>query len=348
MRMRPFVLMIVVASVAVPAPARAGTAEQKVTGPIKTVAPTRITVSDNGQRIEINLASDTAVERLGARVPATSLHVGDRVKVKFTVDRTGGRTAVSVKVGVPTSFGLLYSTDVEAKVLSARPGVLSVSDGKKLAGDVRLDSTTIYRRFGQKIGVADVKQGDTVKLHLRVAGDASAHVVSLDVGVDSSAGVLFSPKAKGVAVSVAPGSLVVQTSKGDKLTFRLSARTAFERNGIGTSRNAVRVGSAVKLTFTVGADRMLEAQTVQLGIRHGDKLVFAKGKKGSLLRLARTRLVLRSTKGTRTFAVTAHTVFVSGSRRLTWRDLRRGAAVKVVYLPGSPDVALRVVASRRH
>lgn len=347
MRMRPFVLMIVAAAVAVPAPARAA-AEQKVTGPIKTVAPTRITVSDNGQTIEINLAAHTAVERLGARVPVASLHVGERVKVKFTVDRTGGRTAVSVKVGVPTSFGLLYSTDLEGKVLSARPGVLSVSDGKKLAGDVRLDSTTIYRRFGQKIGVADVKQGDTVKLHLRVAGDASAHVVSLHVGVDSSAGVLFSPKAKGVAVSVSPGTLVVQTSKGDRLTFRLSARTAFERNGVGTSRNAVRVGSAVKLRFSVAADRMLDAQEVQLGIRHGDKLVFAKDKKGSLLRLAKTRLVLRSTNGTRTFAVTAHTVFVVGNRRMTWRGLRRGAAVKVVYLPGTPDVALRVVASRRH
>lgn len=315
----------------------------KAKGSVNTVSTTALTVTTSkGKAISFRIGAALNVERMGKKLKLADVKPADKVKVRFEIGADGSLTATDIVVGAASVAGVLYSDVEKGTVAAISPGHLEVDKGSSPL-PLAIVAATRVQRLGKTIPASMLRVGSKVKASFRIVSGGGLQADSIDLGVVSVAGTLYSGKEKGVVKAVSASSLAVTTKKGDVLAFRIGPRTTFARDGVAARPGAIRAGDAVKLKLDVAAGGALVAAEIEAGRMFRGDLVFATRQKGTVVKASGRTLVLRTAKGKTLSLSVAPTasLAVAGVAALPG-DIASGDTVKVKYLQIAANVATSV------
>lgn len=319
----------------------------RVEGTVSAATPDSLQVQkESGKVVTVRYGPQTSFARIATTLTAASMSTGDLVYVKYDIGADGTLTATSVEVGVKTLAGVVFYTDKhKGSVVAIGGGSVTLDLKGYPATPFPITQATKIERLGSAAKLAAVRPGDLVKVVLAQTPSGSLFVEKLNVGAKTPFGDLFSTKEEGRVVELTATQLKLLTPSGDTLAFRLGAKTEFLARGLVVKRSALRRGSVVKVGFAV-AGRVLRAEKVTLGTVRGGKLVFPKKVKGTVVRIAGTRLVVKKSSGkTATMLLSSRTVYQRLGRPATKATIRPGDIVKVTYDPLGTNRKLALVVS---
>lgn len=161
---------------------------QQVEGLIRTVSATELVVlSSKGEEVTVTINEATIIRKGQTPVAAADLQVDWRVHVKV---RTEGDAKVALEVIVQNqnSGDDEGGDDNGGQTLTANGAVKSVSGSTLVVNSqskglvtVKTDASTIIRKQGQQITVADIKAGDEANCRGTRTGEREMLAVQIEV-----------------------------------------------------------------------------------------------------------------------------------------------------------------------
>ena len=301
---------------------------------------------ESGKVVAVRYGPQTTFARIATTLTAASMRTGDLAYVKYDIGADGTLTATSVEVGVKTPAGVVVYTDKhKGSVVEIGGGSVTLDLKGYPATSFPITQATKIERLGSAAKLAAIRTGDVVKVVLAQTPTGSLFVEKLNAGAKTPFGDLFSTREEGRIAALSPTRLQLTTPSGDILAFRLGAKTEFRARGLLVKRSTFRRGNVVKVGFAV-AGSVLRAEKVTLGTVRGGKLVFPKKVKGTVVRIAGSRLVVRKSSGkTSTILLSSRTVYQRLGRPATRAKIRPGDLVKVTYDPLRANRKLALVVS---
>ena len=141
--------------------------EEQYEGLVREASATEITVfTSHGLEVEIAIDANTIIRKGQTTVAPEDLKVGDRVHVKATTS-DGVTLARQIVLQNPADDD--EGDDGEGETMTANGLVLSVGETSLVVQSqpkgevtVQVDSATIIKRQGDRIGLSDIKAGDEV------------------------------------------------------------------------------------------------------------------------------------------------------------------------------------------
>lgn len=319
----------------------------RVEGTVSALTPDGLQVKkESGKVVAVRYGPQTSFARIATTLTATSVSTGDLVYVEYEIGADGTLTATSVEVGVKTPSGVVFYTDKhKGSVVAIGDGSVTLDLKGYPATPFPITRATKIELLGSAAKLTAVRPGDIVKVVLAQTPSGSLFVEKLNVGAKTPFGDLFSTKEDGRIAALSPTRLQLRTPSGDMLTFRLGAKTEFRARGLVVKRSTFRRGNVVKIGFAV-AGPVLRAEKVTLGTVRGGELVFPKKVRGTVMRFAGSRLVVRKSSGkTATILLSSRTVYQRLGRPATKATIRPGDLVKVTYDPLGAGRKLALVVS---
>lgn len=316
----------------------------KVKGSVTAVAPDGLKVTTSkGKIVSLRVGSALRVERMGQKLTIADIKQGDSVKARFAIAGDGSLTATDIAVGVQSAVGILYSNVEKGTIASAAPGHLELDTGSPPNLPLAVVTGTKVQRLGRTIPASALRAGMKLKVSFAVAAGGGLQADSIDIGVHSVVGTLYSDTETGVAKAASPSRLRIATKKGDVITFGIGPRTTFSRDGIAAKRGTVRVGDAVKVKLAVLPSGALLANEIKAGRTFRGDLVFATKQKGTVVKVSGRTIVLRTRKGATISLIVAPSAdFQVAGVPAHASDVVRGDAVKVKLLRLGAAVATSV------
>jgi hypothetical protein len=152
----------------------------EVTGVIASTLPGAITVTTSTGTITVKIASTTTIRRGGTTLAASDLKVGDRVEVKGTPNADGSINAISINVEDSPGTG----DDNHHESVEFSGTVTAVSSTSLTAGatTAALNSSTVVKKNGNKLTIADIKVGQRVEV--KATRDSAGHLTATQVTIE--------------------------------------------------------------------------------------------------------------------------------------------------------------------
>lgn len=243
--------------------------QTQIEGTITAASATSLTVHDSHGQDDVLQITDKSVIRKGSTLlkPA-DLAVGMRVHVAADAAKTALLVIVQDEKSEPgddqggdhggatmTANGTVKSVGTDSLVVTTVPN-----------GDVtvKVDASTIIKKQGAAIKLADIKVGDGVNTMGQRVDDHTELARQIEVRGDEHENEPEEASAEGTVKSVGSGSLVVTThAKGD-VTVKTDASTAIRKEGKTIQLSDVKVGDGVEAEGQKVDAQTLLARTIQV------------------------------------------------------------------------------------
>jgi hypothetical protein len=150
----------------------------ELTGVIASTSSGAISVTTSAGTVNVKISSTTTIRRGSTTLAVSDLKVGNRVEVKGTLNADGSVTATSINVEDTPG------TDDHHESVEFSGTVTAVSSTSLTAGSTTatLNSSTVVKKSGNKVGIADIKTGQhvEVKADRDSAGKLTATQVTIE------------------------------------------------------------------------------------------------------------------------------------------------------------------------
>ncbi len=135
----------------------------QIEGLITAIGATKITVHDShNQDVTVKITTDTIIRKGDQALQPADLHIGDRVHVQAKVSGDE-KTAVNIMLQNPEDDGSASQTmTANGTVKATGASELTVSTVPRGDVVVKVDSSTIIRKQGDRIALSDIHVGDEV------------------------------------------------------------------------------------------------------------------------------------------------------------------------------------------
>ena len=206
----------------------------------------------DGWRRTITITSSVEVTKGGQAVEVSALRVGDQVRFRQVRNDDGTYTVTSVAVVVPTIRG-------EASAITSSGFKVTTRDGS--VWTVTVNGSTTYQ-YGQGTGtLADVKDGQAVRVAGTVTADNQMTALTVKVAGDRAVGTVTAKTAD---------SITIRRRDGTSLTIHVDADTTYRVRGVENATLAnVAVDMAIGITGRARADGSIDADSVAAGKLRG-------------------------------------------------------------------------------
>jgi Domain of unknown function (DUF5666) len=206
----------------------------------------------DGWRRTITITSTVELTKGGQPVAVSALNVGDQVRFRQTRNDDGTYTVTAVAVVVPSIRG-------EASAITSSGFKVTTRDGS--VWTVTVSGSTAYQ-YGQGTGsLADVKDGQTVRVSGTVSADNQMTAITVRVAGDRAVGTVTAKTAD---------TITIKRRDGSSLTIHVDADTTFRVRGAENATLAdVAVDMAIGVTGRARADGSIDADVVAAGKLRG-------------------------------------------------------------------------------
>ena len=134
----------------------------QIEGLITAISDTEITVHDShNQDVTVKITTDTIIRKGDQALQTADLHVGDRVHVQVKVSGDE-KTAVNIMLQNPDGEDGSQTMTANGTVKATGASELTVSTVPRGDVVVKVDSSTIIRKQGDRIALSDIHVGDEV------------------------------------------------------------------------------------------------------------------------------------------------------------------------------------------
>jgi hypothetical protein len=200
----------------------------------------------------ITITSSVKLTKGGQDITVADLKVGDHVRISQTRNSDGTYTVTALAVVVPSIQGT-------ASAITSSGFKVTTRDGS--VWTVTVDGSTTYS-FGQGTGsLADVKDGQPVRVTGNVTGDNQMTALNVKVAGDRAAGTVSAKTAD---------TITIKKRDGSSLTVHVDADTTFRVAGVQNAKlGDVAVGMAIGVTGRARADGSIDADVVAAGNLRG-------------------------------------------------------------------------------
>ena len=245
------------------------TPQTQIEGTITAASAASLTVHDShGQDDVLQITDKTVIRKGSTLLKPADLAVGMRVHVAADAGKTALLVIVQDEKSEPgddnggdrggttmTANGTVKSVGADSLVVTTVPN-----------GDVtvKVDASTIIKKQGATIKLADIKAGDGVNTMGQRVDDHTELARQIEVRGNDQRNEPEEASAEGTVKSVGSGSLVVTThSKGD-VTVKTDASTAIRKEGKTIQLSDVKVGDGVEAEGQKIDAQTLLARTIQV------------------------------------------------------------------------------------
>jgi Domain of unknown function (DUF5666) len=200
----------------------------------------------------ITITSSVKLTKGGQDITVADLKVGDHVRIRQTRNDDGTFTVTAIAVVVPSIQG-------KASAITSSGFKVTTRDGS--VWTVTVDGSTKYS-FGRGTGsLADVKDGQPVRVAGNVTGDNQMTALNVQVAGDRAAGTVSAKTAD---------TITIKKRDGSSVTIHVDADTAFHVAGVQNAKlGDVAVGMAIGVTGRARADGSIDADAVVAGNLRG-------------------------------------------------------------------------------
>jgi hypothetical protein len=206
----------------------------------------------DGWRRTITITSSVELTKGGQPVEVSALNVGDQVRFRQTRNDDGTYTVTAVAVVVPSIRG-------EASAITSSGFKVTTRDGS--VWTVTVNGSTGYQ-YGQGTGsLADVKDGETVRVSGTVTADNQMTAITVRVAGDRAVGTVTAKTAD---------TITIKRRDGSSVTIHVDADTTYRVRGAENATLAnVAVDMAIGVTGRARADGSIDADVVAAGKLRG-------------------------------------------------------------------------------
>lgn len=206
----------------------------------------------DGWRRTITITDSVDLTKGGQDVEVSALKVGDQVRFRQVRNDDGSYTVTAVAVVVPTVQGM-------ASAITSSGFKVTTRDGS--VWTVAVDASTTYK-YGRGTGtLADVKDGEAVRVAGTVTGDNALTALSVQVAGDRAVGTVTSKTAD---------SITIQQRDGSSVTVHVDADTTYRVAGVESADlGDITVDMAIGVSGRSRADGSIDADAVAAGNLRG-------------------------------------------------------------------------------
>jgi Domain of unknown function (DUF5666) len=200
----------------------------------------------------ITITSSVKLTKGGQDITLADLKVGDHVRIRQTRNADGTYTVTALAVVVPSIQG-------NASAITSGGFKVTTRDGS--VWTVTVNGSTTYS-FGLGTGsLADVKDGQPVRVTGNVTGDNQMTALNVKVAGDRAAGTVGAKTAD---------TITIKKRDGSSVTIHVDADTTFRVAGVQNAKlSDVAVGMAIGITGRARADGSIDADAVVAGNLRG-------------------------------------------------------------------------------
>ncbi len=206
----------------------------------------------DGWRRTISITSLVELTKGGQDIAVSDLKVGDQVRFRQVRNDDGTYTVTAVAVVVPSIRGT-------ASAITASGFKVTTRDGS--VWTVAVNGSTTYS-YGQGSGtLADVKDGEAVRVQGTITADNQMTATNVRVAGDRAVGTVTAKTAD---------SITIRRRDGTSLTIHVDADTTYRVAGVeNADLGDVAVDMAIGVTGRARADGSLDADAVAAGNLRG-------------------------------------------------------------------------------
>lgn len=217
----------------------------------------------DGWRRTITITSSVELTRGGQDIAVSDLKVGDQVRFRQVRNDDGTYTVTAVAVVVPSIRGT--ASDITASGFN-----VTTRDGS--VWTVTVNGSTTYS-YGQGSGtLADVKDGEAVRVQGTITADNQMTATNVRVAGDRAVGTVSAKTAD---------SITIRRRDGTSLTIHLDADTTYRVAGVeNADLGDVAVGMSIGVTGRARGDGSIDADAVAAGDLRGLGRDGSKGSRG--------------------------------------------------------------------
>jgi hypothetical protein len=220
---------------------------------IASISANEVTLQTaDGWRRTITITDSVELTKGGQPIEVSALRVGDQVRLRQVRNDDGTYTVTAVAVVVPSIRGTASAiTSIGFKVTTRDGSVWTVT----------VNGSTAYR-YGQGTGsLADVKDGERVRVTGTVTADNAMTAITVTVAGDRAVGAVTAKTAD---------SITIRTRDGSSLTIHVDADTTYRVRGVDNATLAdVAVDMRIGVAGRARADGSIDADAVAAGKLRG-------------------------------------------------------------------------------
>lgn len=202
----------------------------------------------DGWRRTITITDSVELTKGGQAIAVSDLKVGDQVRFRQVRNDDGTYTVTAVAVVVPSIRGTASDITASGFKVTTRDGSVWT---------VAVNGSTTYS-YGQGAGtLADVKDGEAVRVQGSVTADNQMTATNVQVAGDRAVGTVTAKTAD---------SITIKRRDGTSLTIHVDADTTYRVAGVeNADLGDVAVDMAIGVTGRARADGSIDADAVAAG-----------------------------------------------------------------------------------
>jgi hypothetical protein len=206
----------------------------------------------DGWRRTITITDSVELTKGGQPIEVSALRIGDQVRFRQVRNDDGTYTVTAVAVVVPSIRGTAIAITSSGFKVTTRDGSVWT---------VTVSGSTAYR-YGQGTGsLADVKDGERVRVAGTITADNAMTAITVTVAGD---------KAVGTVTAKTADSITIRKRDGSSLTIHVDADTTYRVRGIENATLAdVAVDMRIGVAGRARADGSIDADAVAAGKLRG-------------------------------------------------------------------------------
>jgi Cu/Ag efflux protein CusF len=232
--------------------------EVSVSGVVKSVGADSLVVTTGGGDVTVNVDAATIIRMKQNAITLADIKVGDRVEAEGT--KVDDHTLLAKHIQVEDEneseaeiHGAVKSVGTSSLVVTTATGDVTVN----------VDSSTVIRKQGVVITLADIKVGDEVEAEGTLADAQTLNATKIQVENPNEIENDDEAEIKGTVKSVGTSSLVVTTSKGD-ITVMVDSSTEIRRHGDHLALSDIKAGNQVEAEGTMIDPQTLKAKKISV------------------------------------------------------------------------------------
>jgi hypothetical protein len=282
--------------------------DMDVSGVVKTVSPTSLTITTKDGDATFSLTPDTVVLLHGLRAPTDAITTGVKVEVHWFLGTGDARVARVVEVHTE-----LVETEGTVTAISTDSMTVHPHEGSDVTIAITPDTAVRAGHHEANIGMIAVGSRVEVKSLEKADGSLVAVLINIENANDLT-------EVKGEVIAVSSDSITVKTRSGDEVTLTVNADTIVRIDDRSAAIGDVKVGDTVEIDATSSGTTLT---AVRIKVENEDERFVEI--KGSITNIAGSVLTVQTKKGPVTVSLTSTTVFRGGSAT----DLTTGSVVEI-------------------
>lgn len=270
--------------------------DMDVSGVVKSVSATELTITTKNGDATFTLTPDTVVLLHGVRATTAALATGVKVEVHWFAGTGDTRVArlIEVHTDLVETEGIVTAISADSITVQPRAGGDPVT--------IAITPDTVVRMDGHQTSPGTIAIGS--KVEVKSVRNADNTLTAVLIQVDNPNDLT---EVQGEVTAVSADSITVKTRSGDEVTFVVNADTIVRIDDRTAAIGDVRVGDHVEIDAT-SAGTTLTAVRIKVE-NEDDRFVEVKG---TISDIAGSVLTVQTKKGPVTVSLTSTTTFRGG------------------------------------